>query len=123
MITKVIVKGEPFEYPVFDYLSTSIFEFAVKMDIDIWTTKTLRIDSQSQLDGLIHSCELALHSLLNKFYLPPEHDKRSKYPSRYRKIYCNGEEYVIDYRANVVGREAFSIYSFIEWLKSQRKLL
>jgi len=120
MISTVIVRGQKFTYPVFDYMSTYIFEYALENNIDIWTTRTLTIEGEPELEKMIYLCEEVLCSLLKKFHTPPNHKERSNHPSRFRKIYCGKETYVVNYRTNIVGKEAFAIQSFKNWLIDQR---
>lgn len=121
IISKVVVQGNEFSYPVFDYLSTGIFEFAIANELDIWTYRELKISEYSQLEKLIEVAENALHNLLNKFYVAPDPKKRSKFPSRYEKVVSKGTTYVVDYRTDPIGREAVGIYSFINWMVNQHK--
>jgi intein/homing endonuclease len=121
IISKVTVQGKEFKYPVFDYLSTGIFEFAIANKIDVWTYRELKISELSQLESLIQVVEDCLCTLLDKFYEAPDPKKRSKFSSRYEKITSGGKTYIVDYRTNPVGREAVGIYSFLDWLINQRK--
>lgn len=122
IISKVTVLGKEFEYPVFNYLSTGIFEFAIANKIDIWTYRELKVSKLSELESLIQIVEDYLRILLDKFYKVPDPKKISKFSSRYEKITVGEKTYIVDYRTDPVGREAVGIYSFLSWLLNQRML-
>ncbi|NJO02616.1 MAG: hypothetical protein HC880_13865 [Bacteroidia bacterium] len=119
MVKRVKYQNDVFEYAVFDYLYSSLFEYAVENKLDIWTEDEFVVRPED-LDELIKLCELSMKDLLAKFYKEPSQRQISKNSARYKKINIANEEYVVDYRLDPVGREVVGISYFRNWLREHK---
>lgn len=115
MINKVKFKEEIFSYPVFDFLNPYLLKQVWRDELQL--EESVLIVTDSSFEGLINLLEGIALELIEEFYVEPDHKKRSKYPSRYRKITLMKRNYSLDITSNPKDRIVFQIISLVRWLR------
>jgi hypothetical protein len=93
----------------FKFLYPYLIRFCVKNQIDReWKNDIILVQSNKQQE-FNHILMTALEDLLKDCYNEPSHKERSKYSSRYKKITLNNQEYVLNYRTDLVGILGYAI--------------
>ncbi|MCP4460161.1 MAG: hypothetical protein GY816_19380 [Cytophagales bacterium] len=99
---------------LFDYLYSYLLRFAKQNKIPF--SESIEIPNDLLTDFLA-MLEISLQDLLEDCYEEPTHKQRSKFPTRYQKIWLKEKLYVVDYRKDIVGKIAYRIDILINRIK------
>ncbi len=90
MIKEISYKSDKYIYPViFDYFHSFLVRFCHRNGIEYLDVETLVLEKSNLLD-FKEVVKNALKELIEECYEEPSHKLRSKYGSRYEKIFVDG---------------------------------
>lgn len=99
-----------------DYIYPYLIRFLVKNNIYDRTKEDFYIPSNYK-NPFIEMLENILLELLNECYVDPNQRQRTINPSRFQKINFKDKVYVLNYRTDIIGIYAYSIYDLIYQIK------
>ena len=103
----------------FKYLYPELVRFSISNGIGIeWKNNIIEISEQNT-QQLVNLLEKNLKELLDECYKEPPHKQISKNPSRFKKIYFNEKEYVLNYRTDIVGIVGYGLSYLILEVKNK----
>lgn len=114
MIRKVKYKEQEFSYPVFDFLYPYLIQYAWRNDLKV--NDSVLVVPDDKVTELKLELKKLIIKFLEDFYVEPDHKKRSKYPSRYRKIEINNNKFSVDITSNPKDRVVYQVWTLLNWL-------
>lgn len=91
------------------YLYSSLLRFSIAKGISTeWKNDVIVID-KSNKDDFIVMVKNVLSQLISECYKEPSQKEKSKHSSRFQKIIFEENEYIINYRTDVIGKIIFGL--------------
>jgi len=122
-IKKILYKEDQLIYDViFDYFHSYLVRFCYKNKIDYLSNDIIILEQKHLLEFKDVVYE-ALKQLIEECYEEPSHKQRSKYGSRYQKIFINDKQYVVNYRTDYLGILMYGLHYLLTWTEKHIKEL